>query len=103
MNGFNNGYYNAYQPQTGIIWVNGLEGAKSYPVVPGNSILLMDSGDDSVFYIKSVDMSGMPQPLRIFEYKERTEGAAKSDYVTKADLEKAISELKKKDYKDNKK
>ena len=31
----------------------------------------MDS-ESSTFYIKSTDASGMPQPLRIFDYTERT-------------------------------
>lgn len=30
----------------------------------------MDS-EGSVFYLKSVDASGIPQPLRIFDYTER--------------------------------
>lgn len=54
-----------------IIWVQGEEGAKAYMVAAGNSVLLMDS-EDSVFYIKATDTSGMPQPLRIFDYTERT-------------------------------
>ena len=33
--------------------------------------MLMDS-EENVFYIKSTDASGMPLPLRIFDYKERT-------------------------------
>lgn len=33
--------------------------------------MLMDS-ESSVFYIKTVDASGMPLPLRIFDYSERT-------------------------------
>lgn len=104
INGFNNGYYNAYQPQTGILWVNGIEGVKSYPVAPGNSVLLMDSGDASVFYIKSVDMSGMVQPIRIFDYKERIEEKpSEKEYVTKEDLDKILSEFKRnKDHKDKK-
>ena len=104
INGFNNGYYNAYQPQTGIFWVNGIDGAKAYPVAPGNSVWLMDSGDESVFYIKSVDMSGMMQPLRIFEYKEKIEEKPpEKEYVTKEDLDKALAELKKyKEHKDKK-
>ena len=53
-----------------IIWVQGEEGAKAYMVAAGNSVLLMDS-ESSVFYIKSTDASGMPQPLRIFDYTER--------------------------------
>lgn len=55
----------------GIIWVQGEAGAKSYLVAPAQSVLLMDS-EASTFYIKSSDSSGMPQPLRIFDYQERT-------------------------------
>ena len=57
----------------GIIWVQGEEGAKAYMVAAGNSVMLMDS-DASVFYIKSADTSGIPQPLRIFDYAERSAG-----------------------------
>ncbi len=57
-----------------IIWVQGLEGAKSYLVAPGNNVLLMDS-EGSCFYIKSTDAAGMPMPLRIFDYHERTQTA----------------------------
>lgn len=60
------------QMGNGIIWCQGEEGAKGYLVAPGNSVLLMDS-ENSTFYIKSTDASGMPQPLRIFDYTERTE------------------------------
>lgn len=76
---------NAYQPPTmpgqatqqatpSIIWVQGEEGAKAYMVAAGNSVLLMDS-ENSAFYIKSTDASGMPLPLRVFDYKERTTAA----------------------------
>lgn len=57
-----------------IIWVQGEEGAKAYMVAAGNSVLLMDS-ENSSFYIKSTDASGMPLPLRVFDYKERTTAA----------------------------
>jgi hypothetical protein len=33
--------------------------------------MLLDA-ENSVFYLKSADASGMPLPLRIFDYKERT-------------------------------
>ena len=58
------------QSSNGIIWVQGEEGAKAYMVAPGNSVLLMDS-ENSAFYIKSSDNSGVPMPLRIFDYVER--------------------------------
>lgn len=59
-------------PQTAndINWVQGEADAKSRPVAPGHSVILMDT-EESVMYIKTVDASGMPQPLRIFDYKER--------------------------------
>lgn len=84
------------QPQAqsgGIIWVQGEEGAKAYMVAPGNSVLLMDS-ENSAFYIKSTDASGMPQPLRVFDYTERgTMQRAQAaqqpaqDYVTRQEFE----------------
>ncbi len=58
------------QQSSPIIWVQGEEGAKAYMVAAGNSVLLMDS-ENSKFYIKSTDASGMPQPLRVFDYTER--------------------------------
>lgn len=67
-----------YQPQpqqqgnnSSITWVQGETGAKSYLVGAGQSALLMDS-EQSRFYIKSTDASGMPLPLRVFEYSEVT-------------------------------
>lgn len=58
------------QSGNGITWVQGEASAKAFPVGAGQSVLLMDS-EESVFYIKSTDQSGMPQPLRIYDYKER--------------------------------
>ena len=62
------------QQSSQIIWVSGEAGAKSYLVAPGNTVMLMDA-ENSVFYLKSADSSGMPLPLRIFDYKERTTAA----------------------------
>ena len=95
-------YQTAQTPQAsnnGIIWVQGEAGAKSYLIAPGQSVLLMDS-EDNVFYIKSSDVSGMPMPLRIFDYTERvvakseTAQAPKADFVTREEFNKAIAELK---------
>ena len=81
-----------FQPQiqSGVIWIQGEAGAKAYPVSPGNSVPLFDSESER-FFIKSVDISGMPQPLREFTYKEvrpvvKTEQAI-SNYATKEDLD----------------
>lgn len=92
--------YNTPQTGTDIIWVQGLAGAKAYPVAAGRSAQLMDS-EDSLFYIKTTDASGMPQPLRIFKYEEVSEGATQtpqidtSEFVTKDELDDAIDYVKK--------
>jgi nitrous oxide reductase accessory protein NosL len=64
----------AQQTNNGLVWVQGETGAKSYLVAPGCTVMLMDSEGER-FYLKSADASGMPLPLRVFEYKERTETA----------------------------
>ena len=68
----------AQQGNNGLIWVQGEAGAKSYLVAPGNTVMLMDSEGER-FYLKSADASGMPMPLRIFDYKERL-NATTSDF-----------------------
>lgn len=60
------------QPNSGIVWVQGENAAKSYPVAPNTTIMLLDS-ESSTFYLKTSDASGMPLPLRVFDYKERTQ------------------------------
>lgn len=81
----------AQQQSNGLIWVQGVEAMKSYPVSPGQSVLLMDS-ESNCFGIKTVDTSGMPLPLRIFDYTERTAQNAQKPPVTAAiDTDKYIT------------
>lgn len=99
---YNPNYQNNYFAQKddgGLNWVQGEAAAKSYLVQPGRSVLLMDS-EKSVFYIKSADASGMPLPLRIFDYTERTAQTPAApavspnvEYVTKEEFEKRLAEL----------
>ena len=88
------------QQVNAINWVQGEAGAKSVPVAPGQKVLLMDS-ETNVFYVKSSDVSGMPLPLRIFEYKEvnkvasdEVNASAQNTYVTHEELEQALAKLK---------
>ena len=83
-----------------INWVQGEVGARSVPIPAGQKVLLMDS-ETNVFYIKSSDSSGMPLPLRTFEYKEikveendESTAPAQSEYVTREELQQMIAELK---------
>lgn len=89
------------QQNSGLIWVQGIEAMKSYPVAPGQSVLLMDS-ESNCFGIKTVDTSGMPLPLRIFDYKERTGQQTQpapapqidtSAFITREEFESRIAEI----------
>lgn len=75
----------APQANNGLVWVQGEAGAKSYPIAPGCTVMLMDSEGER-FYLKSADASGMPLPLRVFEYKERTETAQQTTGGSVADF-----------------
>lgn len=89
------------QQNNGIVWVQGEAGAKAHLVAPGQSVMLMDS-EGMRFYIKVSDASGMPMPLRVFEYHEVTgaqqtvEPAQQFDttqFVTREEFEKAMSKV----------
>lgn len=84
---------------SGITWVQGETAAKAYPVAAGQSVLLMDS-EESAFYIKSTDQSGMPQPLRVFDYKERTTAKTEPAVAT-SKSEDYISRKEFEDFKEN--
>lgn len=102
-------FYPPVQPQyipqptanNGITWVQGENAAKSYPVGAGQSILLMDS-ENAVMYIKSTDQSGVPLPLRIFDYKERTAKGSekernlepKADFISRNEFESFRNEIR---------
>lgn len=70
----------------GILWVQGEAGAKSWAVAPGKSVMLMDS-ESNTFYIKSSDNSGMPMPLRVFDYKERTVQQSQPQVIQHQDID----------------
>lgn len=67
------------------VWVQGIAGAKAYPMGPNEKAVLFDS-ESAVFYIKVTDATGMPMPLRIFDYNERIEVSSGEDYVTRSEF-----------------
>ena len=87
--------------QSSLIWVQGINAAKSYPVAPNTSVPLFDS-EANVVYIKSADASGMPS-IKILDYNVRdseprkTESAPQVDFVTHnelADIQRELDALK---------
>lgn len=93
-------YQPMYQPRTGnqngITWVQGIEGAKAFQLMPTSNVILMDSENDR-FYIKTCDNVGMCN-LRIFDYVETTNTQSKpvesvdlSNYVTRDELNEILN------------
>lgn len=92
----------APQSGGGLVWVQGIEGAKSHQIGAGQSVLLMDS-ESNCFFIKAADASGMPLPLRIFDYKERAAQSAQNaptaaandmaGFITRDEFEARIAQI----------
>ena len=97
-------YLPQYQPQqTGIIWVQGEAGAKSYLVAPNTTVQLWDS-ENQVIYLKSADASGMPA-MKVLDYTIRETASNSpssassaqmdklSSYATKAEIEAITAQI----------
>lgn len=92
--------YNQQSNNHSVVWVQGIEGAKAYPVMAGNDGVVLFDSDSDRFFIKSADQTGMPR-MRIFNYQEvgqptqekETQQVDMSGYVTKEELEERLSEL----------
>lgn len=83
-----------YTQSNNITWVQGIEGAKAYQLMPNSNAILMDSENDGRFYIKVSDNVGMCT-LRTFSYEEITSTPTTdmSQYVTKDELNTLIQNL----------
>ena len=92
--------------QNNIIWVKGKENARSMQLPPNSTVILLDS-EVGKFYIKTTDDIGLGK-LRVFSYIEEPDNDSStnsssvpnvdlSNYVTKAELEQIVKEIKQKD------
>lgn len=89
-------------------FVQGEAGAKGYLVAAGNTVLLLDSESER-FYLKSTDASGVPMPLRVFDYTERTAAPKTAsaavqnpgeEYVTRREFEAVVASLRREEAED---
>lgn len=95
-----------YQPQmpqnqvnTGVIWIQGESGAKSYLVAPNTTVVLFDSESQTI-YLKSADATGLPS-MRVLDYTIRDQqarGGALSqpvgDFATRSEIDALRAEIK---------
>lgn len=94
----NNYSYPMTQPrvQNGINWVQGIEGAKAFQMMPNSNIVLLDSDNENIFYIKIADNIGMCN-LRVFKYEEiedfsKPVSTDMSKYITREELNSILDE-----------
>ena len=89
-------YMNPYvrSSPNAINWVQGVEGAKAYPLQPKESVVLMDSESDGLFYIKVCDDIGKCS-LHTYKYEEVVgeSGVDMSQYVKKSELESLLNQM----------
>ena len=90
----------APQQNTGITWVQGEAGAKSFFVAPNTTVQLWDSERQTI-YLKSADASGMPS-IKTLDYTIRPEASTSSVQsvsmtdpinVSRSDLEALQSQI----------
>lgn len=104
-----NGYNQSMYPQTqnlygvnnapyisGVNWAQGIEGAKAFRMKPNDMVIILDSENEGVMYIKTSDSIGMCT-LRTFNYHEVTQQLANSkhdidmsEYVKTSELDARV-------------
>lgn len=86
----------------GVIWVSGLNGAKSWKQYPNTIDILMDNVNKDIYYIKIADEIGNCKNLRAFKYTEipieevplqDANTPAMSSFVTKDDFDSFKTEI----------
>lgn len=100
---------------SGMVWVKNKTEAMNYPMARGTTLPIFDQNEDDIFYVKSVDVYGNTQPLRVFKYEEivqpvevSSEGVSTEEFNSlkeeiaglKEELKKALSSQNN-DYKKN--
>lgn len=75
------------QQQTGLIQVNGMEGAKAYPMGRNDEVALFDAGRD-VFYVKRTDAGGYPS-IEAYTFAPMQDAQQKpaQEYVTRHEFD----------------
>ena len=82
------------QPQSNIVYVNGIEDVKNRPLPPNSNYAFMDN-DNPILYRKTVDAQGRMtvEAFDIVPHKEKP--VEKVEYATKKDIELLQAEIAK--------
>lgn len=86
-----NNYQGNMQTNNQYTYVNGIEGAKAYSMMPNQTVLLMDS-DNPIFYMKQSNALGQ-STIRIFRFEEVKESEPARQYVSINDFNELKSKV----------
>ena len=81
--------------------MQGIEGAKAYPVAPNATVILLDSTEQTM-YVKNADTTGRPT-ITVYDYLERNVGKdtttenKTADFVTRDELYTILDGFEKKE------
>lgn len=92
-----------YNAGNGVIWVQGIDAAKAYPVAPGTAVPLFDVERPTI-YIKTTDNIGFPT-IKILDYTIRDQqpqaapqimqnNQPQADYVSKQELQTELGQIR---------
>ena len=82
------------QPQSNIVYVNGIDDVKNRPLPPNSNYAFMDN-DNPILYRKTVDAQGR-MAVEVFDIVPHKEApVAQPDYALKSDIELLQKEIAK--------
>lgn len=94
MNMYPYGNYGITPVKNEISKVNGIEGAKAFPMTPNSQAMMLDMNED-IFYIKVTDSANYPT-IDAYKYEKiSTDAPTPKDYVTRAEFEELKALIKK--------
>lgn len=93
-----NPYANVRTSSNSINWVQGIEGAKAFTLMPKENVILMDSESNDTFFIKICDDIGRCTLRKFIYHEESTEPQPvaqqdMSEYVKKSELQDLLNEM----------
>ena len=85
----------AYNNNTMVVFINDDSVAASYPVAPGFTVVLINANDPSngKMYVKSAQVNGMPNPMRVFAIKDITPKPENGDTVSRAEFDALMQRM----------
>jgi hypothetical protein len=78
-----------------VAFINNDSEAMMYPVTPGTTVALLNVNDpkDGRLYLKSAQMNGCPNPMRVFKVQDITPQRQDPNSVSRQEFDKVNNEL----------